>query len=294
MRTQPILAAKLLAVSALCLLASTACFAQVPSARVRITQPVDETKLTVLHGNTYPLARAQFDRGAAPYSLPMQRMQLVLKRSAEREAALETLMAQQQDKSSPNYHKWLTPDQFGSEFGPSDQDIQTITSWLQSHGFQVDNVSKGRTLIEFSGTAAQVQEAFHTPIHSFMVNGVQHWANVNDPAIPTALTPVVAGVSSLHNFFPRRMSRSIRPRATSARGSTRGLAMPQFTFTDTQNNTNFALGPADFATIYNVLPLWNSGIDGTGQTIAVVTDSNINVQDIADFRSVFGLPVNAP
>jgi subtilase family serine protease len=294
MRTQPIPAAKLLPVSAFCLLASTACFAQVPSARVRITQPVDETKLTVLRGNTYPLARAQFDRGAAPYSLPMQRMQLVLKRSAEREAALETMMAQQQDKSSPNYHKWLTPDQFGSEFGPSDQDIQTITSWLQSHGFQVDNISKGRTLIEFSGTAAQVQEAFHAPIHAFMVNGVHHWANVNDPAIPTALTPVVAGVSSLHNFFPKRMSRSIRPRATSARGSTRGLAMPQFTFTDTQNNTSFALGPADFATIYNVLPLWSSGIDGTGETVAVVTDSNINVQDIADFRSVFGLPVNAP
>ena len=294
MRTQSILAAKLLPVSALCLLASAACFAQAPSARVRITQPVDETKLTVLRGNTHPLARAQFDRGAAPHSLPMQRMQLVLKRSAEREAALETLMAQQQDKSSPNYHKWLAPDQFGSEFGPSDQDIQTIASWLQSHGFQVDNISKGRTLIEFSGTAAQVQEAFHTPIHSFMVNGVPHWANVNDPAIPTAITPVVAGISSLHNFFPRRMSRSIRPRATATRGSTRGLAMSQFTFTDTQNNTNFALGPTDFATIYNVLPLWNSGVDGTGQTIAIVTDSNINLQDIQDFRTVFGLPANVP
>ena len=294
MRTQSIFAAKLLPVSALCLVASAACFAQVSAARVRITQPVDETKLTILHGNTHPLARAQFDRGAAPYSLPMQHMQLVLKRSSEREAALETLMAQQQDKSSPNYHKWLTPDQFGGEFGPSDQDIQTITSWLQSHGFQVDNVSKGRTLIEFSGTAAQVQEAFHTPIHSFMVNGVHHWANANDPAIPTALTPVVAGVSSLHNFFPKRMSRAIRPRATSKGGSTRGLAMPQFTYTDSQNNINFALGPADFATIYNVLPLWNSGIDGTGETIAVVTDSNINVQDIQDFRTVFGLPVNNP
>lgn len=294
MRTQPFFPAKLLALSTFCLLASTASFAQVPSARVRITQPVDDTKLTVLHGNTHPLARAQFDRGAAPFNLPMQRMQLVLKRGPEREAALEALMAQQQDKSSPNYHKWLTPAEFGADFGPSDQDIQTITSWLQSHGFQVGDVSKGRNLIEFSGTADQVQQAFHTPIHSFVVNGVQHWANVNDPSIPTALTPVVAGVSSLHNFFPRRASHAISPRATATRSSTRGLAMPQFTYTDTQNNTNFALGPADFGTIYNVLPLWNAGIDGTGETIAVVTDSNINVQDIADFRSVFGLPVNAP
>ncbi len=294
MRTQPFFPAKLLAAPAFCLLASIACFAQVPSAQVRITKPVDDTKLTVLHGNTNPLARAQFDRGAAPSNLPMQRMQLLLTRDPAREAALEALMAQQQDKSSPNYHKWLTPDQFGSEFGPSDQDIQTVTSWLQSQGFQVGNLSKGRTLIEFSGTADQVQQAFHTPIHSFVVNGVQHWANVNDPSIPTALTPVVAGVSSLHNFFPKRASRAILPRATAARRSTRGLGMPQFTYTDTQDNTNFALGPADFATIYNVLPLWNAGIDGTGETIAVVTDSNINVQDISDFRSVFGLPVNVP
>jgi len=294
MRTQLFSPAKLLAASAFCLLASVASFAQAPSARVRITQPVDDTKLTVLHGNTHPLARAQFDRGAAPSNLPMQRMQLLLTRSPEREAALETLMAQQQDKSSPNYHKWLTPAEFGADFGPSDQDIQTVTSWLQSHGFQVGSVSKGRTLIEFSGTADQVQQAFHTPIHNFVVNGVQHWANVNDPSIPTALTPVVAGVSSLHNFFPKRASHVILPRATAARSSTRGLAMPQFTYTDTQNNTNFALGPADFNTIYNVQPLWNAGIAGAGETIAVVTDSNINVQDIADFRSVFGLPVNPP
>jgi subtilase family serine protease len=290
MRTQPIFAAKLLSASAFCLLASTVCFAQANNARVRITQPVDEAKLTVVHGNTHPLARAQFDRGAAPYSLPMQRMQLVLKRSPEREAALETLMAQQHDKSSPNYHKWLTPDEFGSEFGPSEQDIQTVTSWLESHGFQVDRVSKGRTIIEFSGNAAQVQAAFHTPIHSFLVKGVHHWANVSDPAIPSALAPVVAGVSTLHNFFPKRMSRVLSAQARSRVG----LANPQYTFTDTNGNPNFALGPTDFATIYNVLPLWNAGIDGTGVTIAVISDSNINVQDVRDFRSIFGLPAKDP
>ena len=101
-------------------------------------------------------------------------------------------MAEQQDPSSPNYHKWLTPAQFGQQFGPADQDIQTITSWLTSHGFQINHVSNGRTIIQFSGTAGQVQEALHTPIHKFVVNGEEHWANTTDPSIPTALTPVVA------------------------------------------------------------------------------------------------------
>src|SRR5580704_4312161 len=114
----------------------------------RITQAVDENQLTVLKHNTYPLARAEFDRGPAPASLPMENMLLVLKRSPEQEAALNHLMAEQLDKSSPNFHKWLTPDQFGQQFGPSDLDIQIVTSWLESHGFQVAEVSHGRTVID--------------------------------------------------------------------------------------------------------------------------------------------------
>src|SRR5580704_10733483 len=143
--------------------------AQTPVVASRITQAVDETRLTTLSGNTHPLALPQFDRGAAPPSLPMARMLLVLKRSPDQEAALDTLLDQQQDTSSPSYHQWLTPDQFGRQFGPSDQDIQAVTSWLQSRGFQVARVGRGRTAIEFSGTAAQVRDAFHTEIHSYLV-----------------------------------------------------------------------------------------------------------------------------
>src|SRR5262249_33445045 len=131
--------------------------------------------------------------------LPMQRMLLVLKRSDDQEASLRKLLDDQQDKTSPSYHKWLTPEQFGQQFGPTDADIQTVSAWLQSHGFQVGS-TKGRTVLAFSGTAGRVQEAFHTTIHKYLVNGEQHWANSNDPSIPTALAPAVAGIRSLHNF----------------------------------------------------------------------------------------------
>src|SRR5579859_7007842 len=160
--------------------------------RPLITQSLDEAQVTVLKGNTHPLARPEFDLGTAPATLPMQRMLLVLKRSDAQEAALEQLLDDQQDKNSPNYHKWLTPEQFGQEFGPTDADMQTITNWLQSHGFEVGS-TKGRTVLEFSGSASQVQEAFHTTIHKYVVNGEQHWANATDPSIPSALTPAVAG-----------------------------------------------------------------------------------------------------
>src|ERR1035437_5102762 len=132
-------------------------WSQIPTPQSRIVQGVNESALVTLHGNTHPLAQPQFDRGAAPPDLPMARMLLVLQRSAAQESALQKLLDDQQDPNSPGYHQWLTPDAFGQQFGPSDQDIQTVTAWLASHGFQVAQVGKGRTAIEFSGTALQVQ-----------------------------------------------------------------------------------------------------------------------------------------
>jgi Pro-kumamolisin, activation domain len=150
----------------------------------RIAEPVDDSKLTTLKGNTHPLARPQFDRGEAPSDLPMARMLLVLKRSDDQDYALRKLLDDQQDKASPSYHKWLTPEEFGKQFGPADTDIQTVAGWLQSHGFQLGSIAKGRNIIEFSGTASQVKETFHTAIHKYVVNGEEHWANASDPRIP--------------------------------------------------------------------------------------------------------------
>ena len=266
-------------------------YAQVGTQHSLITQAIDESKLTVLRGNTHPLAQAQFDRGAAPPDLPMQRMLLVLKRSAEQEAALQTLLAAQQDKSSPNFHKWLMPEEFGRGFGPSEQDLQTVVSWLSSHGFDVPRISKGRTVIEFSGTAALVQQAFHTEIHKFTVNGEDHWANASDPQIPETLAPVIAGIASLHNF-PLRPLHHLSGAFRRSKGT--GEVTPLFTFAPPGMPTSYGLGPADFAKIYNVQPLWDSGTDGTGQTIAIVSESNINIQDVRDFRSMFGLPAKDP
>ena len=274
--------------------------------RAQITTAVDESSVTSLKGNTHPLARAEFDQGIAPQNLPMNRMIMVLKRTAEQDAALSQLMEQQQDKTSPNYHQWLTPQQFGQQFGLADSDIQAVTSWLGSHGFTVSKVSNGRTFVEFSGTAAQVQEAFHTEIHKFVVNGQEQWANASDPQIPSALAPAVHGLLSLNNFPKKSMLQNngeyIRAKATGeitkvtvpsnfspAGASPKTEMSPEFTFGST-----VGIGPADFATIYNVQALWNAGIDGTGQKIAIVGDSNVNIADINTFRSLFGLPANPP
>ena len=162
------------------LLTATATRAPAKFARSPGVERMNESKLTVLKGNTHPLAHSEFDRGPAPPLLAMDRMLMVLKRSPEREAALQTLLAEQLDKSSPNYHRWLTPEQFGQQFGPPEHDIYAVWSWLESQGFQVARASKGGMVVEFSGTAELVREAFHTEIHRFVFDGKEHWANTSE------------------------------------------------------------------------------------------------------------------
>ncbi|MGA7770033.1 MAG: protease pro-enzyme activation domain-containing protein [Candidatus Sulfotelmatobacter sp.] len=254
--------------------------------RPLITQSVDESQLTTLKGNTHPLARPEFDLGTAQADLPMKRMLLVLKRSSDQETALRKLLDDQQDKHSPNYHKWLSPQQFGKQFGPTETDMQTLTAWLQSHGFEVGS-TKGRTVLEFSGSASQVQEAFHTTIHKYIVNGEQHWANASDPMVPTALTPAVAGVLTLHNFI-KKPALHFSGEAIPAKlipGK-----KPQVTFPAQNGQPAInALAPQDYATIYNINPVYSNN-NGSDITIAVVGRSNLfnGGADIYNFGNNFG------
>jgi len=260
--------------------------AQQPPALV--TQPVDNSIRTVLTGNVHPLARGEFDQGEAPADLVLHRMLLVLKRSDQQETALRGLIENQQNKNSSSYHQWLTPAQFGAQFGPADSDIAAVSNWLTASGFQITQVSNGRTVIEFNGTAGQVKQAFGTAIHKYVVKGEPHWANAADPSIPTALTPVVAGFDSLHNFL--KQAQNIHVGKYSQETKQVDAAGPNFTFAGCGASC-YGLVPYDFATIYDVLPLWSAAtpINGTGQTIAIVGRTDINPADATTFWSLSGL-----
>jgi hypothetical protein len=281
----------------LCVLASaifctSAAMAQRITPSVRIVNPIDESQLVTLKGAVHPLANARNDRGAAPESLQLQRMHLVLKRSAAQETALRQLIGQMHAPGNPGFHKWLTPDQFGAEFGPSDQDIATVETWLAGHGFNVAKVSPGKLTIEFSGNAAQLRSAFHTQIHQYMVNGETRYANANNPQIPAALAPVVGGFVSLNNFRLQRYGRYL---GKAAYDPATGTAAPQWTIGGgTASTDTFVLAPADFYAQYDLNNLYNAGTKGSGQTIAIVNDSNINIALVNQFRTLFGLPANPP
>ena len=274
---------------------SSARSAQSQERQSLVTQPVDSSRLTTLGGNVHPMALAKYDHGAAPGSLPMEHLTLVLARSAANEAALDSMMAQQQERGSANYHKWLTPEQFGAKYGASDSDIQAVTSWLESNGLHVNKVSNGRTMIDFSGTAATVGNAFHTQIHRYVyANGEGHYANSTNPQIPAALAGAVIGVNRLNDFHPKRMSHNMGVYKKALKAGTTVREHPLFTEANAGcygSGTNcYAIAPYDFAKIYNVTPLWTAGTTGAGQHIAIVSDSDVVTSDYTQFRSIFGLP----
>ena len=254
----------------------------------RLTAPIDESTRVALQGTVHPLAIAANDRGAVPESLPLERIHMVLKRSDSQEKALRQLVQDMHTPGSASYHKWVTPEEFGRQFGPSDEDIATVESWLQSHGFAVKQVNPGRQTIEFSGNAGQFRDAFHSAIHSYQVNGQTHFSNATEPDIPAALAPVVGGFVSLNNFPVKNY---VRVLGKASYQPTTHQTTPQWT---DGSQYSLVLAPADFAIQYDLNPLYQAGANGAGQSIAIVNESNIDIEQVNQFRSIFGLPANPP
>ncbi len=257
----------------------------------RITQPIDENSRVTLAGSVHPLANKANDRGAAPDSMPLDRITMFFKRSTTQETALKQLISDLHTPGSSSYHKWLTPDQFGKQFGPSDQDLATVQSWLSSHGFSVTKVNAGRQSIEFSGNVAQFRNTFHAQIHKYAVNGEIHYANADAPQIPTAMASVIGGFASLNNF---RVKSYIRTLGKATYDQKTDKATPQWTIGSSAAGYSFVLSPGDYTVQYDLQPLYTAGINGSGQTIAIINESNINIYLVNQFRSLFGLPANPP
>jgi len=243
----------------------------------RIKGPIDE-ETRVRRAAAHPLARPEFDAGRIAAETPMDRIILVLQADAAQEQELNELLTAQQDSSSPLFHQWLTPEDFGRRFGLSDHDLNQVVRWLQDQGFAIELVASGGRQIVFSGTAGQVENAFRTEIHEYRINGVVHHANAGDVEIPAALAPVISGIVSLHDFRSKPMHARL------------AAVTPEYT----AGGGVHYIAPGDFATIYNLWPLYGSSTTGTGQSIAVVARSNLKLADVQGFQTKFGLPPSTP
>jgi subtilase family serine protease len=238
----------------------------------KVSAKIDNTLRVALSGNVCPLATPANVVGEVLPDQPMSKMVLVLRPDASQDKALEELIRAQQDPSSPYFHQWLTPETFGEHFGISQNDLAQVVNWLEMQGMKVDEIPSSRRSIVFSGTAGQVETAFHTQMRKYSVRGQIHFANATNPEIPQALAEVVKGIVSLHDF-----------RSTPAHET-----VPAYTLA---NGITFLM-PKDWDTIYDVTPLYSQGLDGTGQSIAVVGRTDVALTDVETFRTNAGLPTN--
>jgi subtilase family serine protease len=268
----------------------------------RVVAQINENQLVTLGGHVVPWATRANDQGVAPDDLKLD-LHMMLKRSDAQEAELQKLLADQQNRKSANFRKWLTPEEYGKKFGVSDADLAKVTAWLTAHGFTVEKVSKGNNVILFAGTSAQVKEALHTTLHQYKVRDEFHYANASNPMVPAALAPVISGFYGLNDMKPKPMHTKAKvaqvkrsangwnvAKVKSVENGSSGNAKSDFEWTDPLFGSSWhLLAPADFATIYNVTPLYKT-LDGSDQTIAIVSGSDINPQDVDRFRANFNLP----
>jgi len=239
-----------------------------------ITATIDSTHLTTLDGNTRPELASATDLGRVADSLELGHMYLQLKRSAAQESALKDYIEELHNPKSSSFHQWLTSAEFAEYFGIDKQDVTTVETWLKSEGFTVHGATPSGLVVDFSGTAGQVRNSLHTEIHHYSVGGVKHLANASDPKIPTALTPAVAGVISLHDFHPKPM---MVKRIKHAPGYTEASGFHEIV-------------AGDIETIYSINPLLAAGFSGQGQSIVLLEDTYLySTTDWTIFRKTFGL-----
>lgn len=249
----------------------------------RITMEISNTDRVPVQGTQSRFARAADDIGSVPTTRRLHDMAIVFRRSSAQQAALQALIAAQQDPSSSLYHRWLTPGEFAARFGVATADLTKVKQWLVQQGFSIEGVARSRNRVSFSGTAAQIKAAFGASLHYYRTGGRVHFAPSGPLSVPVALSPVVQTVTNLSDFRPR-------PRIADMT-SRRSRARPHFTSSQTGNHF---LTPGDVATIYDITPAYNAGYNGAGQSIAVVGQSAIALSDIENFQRAAGLPIQDP
>ncbi len=243
----------------------------------RITGEIRDSETFRLSGNTNPAVALAQDQGEVSSGQSLPHLVIHFAMSGQQQADLDQLLRQQQAPGSTQFHKFLTPEEYAARFGANPEDIAKVTAWLAKEGFSNIQVARSRTFVSFAGIAGQAQTAFHTTIHRYTYNGESHFANASDPLLPKALNGVVESVRGLHDFRKKPLGiRTLRPH-----------------FTSSISGDHF-MAPDDFATIYDLQPLYQSGFDGTGVKIAIVGQSDIQLSDVQAFRSAAGLPANNP
>ena len=250
----------------------------------RVTRNVDARDMSTLARTHAGFLGHAITRQALDPAISIDHLQVIFKRTAERQAALNALMDSQHNPSSPQFRHWLTAKNYGESFGVADGDIEAVASWLNAEGFKINAVYPNRMQIDFSGNVGQVNHAFHINETRYtFVGGSTMVANDQDVSVPAALHSVIAGISGLS----RLSSKTMGVNGVTTRPNTPVPVQPQ-TITDPFSASR-VLVPNDLVTMYGMRTLRNNGVVGTGTTVALVEAGGADSPTWSSFANLFNL-----
>jgi len=186
--------------------------------------------------------------------------------------ALNNFLAKLYDPASPNYHHYLTPDQFTQLFAPPPDQVQQVTAYLQSQGFTVTGIAPNNRILDATGSVGQVQQSFHVQINSYRLGNHTFYANATAPSLPASIGQLISSIGGLDNSvqYHPHYQRQVKAGSAAATGAT-------------------GLGPKDLARAYDATPLQANGIEGDNQTIALFELDGYQPGDINAYFQNYGI-----
>ncbi len=227
-----------------------------------------EPMLSLLHSTLPALSAAKY----LSHADSGRQLQVAVTLAVADPQALDQFIGELYDPSSPNYHQFLTPEQFAAQFGPSEADYDAVKSYLASNGVTITHEYANHLVIDAKGSLAEVENAFGVVVNNYVVGGRKFFANENDVQLPVSIQAVVAGVSGLEDYL--QLKPHLRPNRS------------RFGF-GFGPGTPVGYSPQQIATAYDFTGAYGKGYTGSGQTIAIATAYNFSAPDISSFFSQF-------
>jgi hypothetical protein len=220
--------------------------------------------------------------GVAPSGMRLDRMILLLEPSAAQQQALAGLLAARQKSALPANQRQLTPAAFAAAYSNSPSDVAAVVDWLRNAGFLVAPLPAGLGWVEFSGTAAQVEQAFQAQVKLVAIGSGPRAVLASAISVPAALRPVIHGLVSLDGVLATPALTTPLPVTATA----------QELAAETSLSHTEAATPKLMAQLLHLDALHASGVAGAGESIAIAARSNVRTADIEAFRSAFALPAS--
>jgi kumamolisin len=201
---------------------------------------------------------------------------------------LDAFIASLNDPSSPNFKHYLTPDEFKSEYGPTDVTVSNVKSYLESKGFKTKDISSSNSFITVSGTTGQMEDTFGVTINNYKNSkGETYYSNDQAPSIPAEFSGIITDVEGLSNEARYTHPKIRKP-------SPQVKKKPAAAVPNVGSGPSGGYTPDELRGAYNVSPLASAGYTGVGQTVAVMELDGYKASNISSYSNYYGLGSLAP